>query len=123
MIPKKPKHLYKEISEDLDMSETLVDNFMTFYYKDVRSNLSKLSHTKVNIDGLGVMHVKGKTIKSLLVSLSDKLERIGTSTFAKYFNRKTIEARLKLVKVIDEKLEEDKLKKKNFVKLKKDGKI
>lgn len=116
MNPVKPKGLYKEVSEDLNVSETLVDNFMTFYYKDLRSNLSSLSHTKINIDGLGVMHVKAKTIKSLLVSLSDKLDRIGTNTFAKYFNRKKIESRLELIKVIDAKLEEDKLKRKNFIK-------
>jgi len=119
MIPKKPKDLYKDVSEDLDVSETLVDNFMTFYYKDLRKNLSSLSHTKINIDGLGVMHVKAKTIRSLIVSLSEKLERIGTNTFSKYFNRKKIESRLELIKEMHEKLEQDKLKKQIFIKNKK----
>ncbi len=69
MKPVKPNVLYKEVSENLDVSETLVDNFMTFYYKELRSNLSNLTHPKINIHGLGVMHVKVKRIESLTKSL------------------------------------------------------
>ncbi|NBU05927.1 MAG: hypothetical protein EBT39_06210 [Sphingobacteriia bacterium] len=58
MIPKKPIILYKQVAEDLNQSESLVDTFMTFYYKEVRKLLSNLSHTKINIDGLGQMVVK-----------------------------------------------------------------
>jgi len=55
MIPRKPKDLYKQVAEDMNISETLVDNFMTFYYKEVRKNLTELKYSKINLDGLGVM--------------------------------------------------------------------
>ena len=49
MIPKKPNTLYKQVAEDLNISETLVDNFMTFYYKEIRKNLTELNSVYGNM--------------------------------------------------------------------------
>ena len=35
MIPKKASKLYKQVAEDLDIEELLVENFIEFYYKKI----------------------------------------------------------------------------------------
>jgi len=42
MIPKKSNKLYKDISEELDISNILVEELVEFYYNEVRQLLSNL---------------------------------------------------------------------------------
>ena len=35
MIPKKSKLLYKDVSEEMNVSENLVDTLIDFYYKEL----------------------------------------------------------------------------------------
>ncbi len=67
------------------------------------------------------MHVKVKRIESLTKSLKERLDNIGTNTFARHFSKKQIEKRLSLVNEMHKKIEDSRIKKKNFIKNKKDG--
>ena len=42
MIPKKPQTVIKQVSEELDLPESMVDEIVSFYYKEIRKNLSSL---------------------------------------------------------------------------------
>ena len=53
MIPKKANKLYKEVAEDLDTSELLVEVFIEAYYKEARQCLIELKYPRINMDGLG----------------------------------------------------------------------
>ena len=53
MIPKKSNKLYKEVAEDLEVSETLVGELVEFYYNEIRQLLSNLVCPRINVEGLG----------------------------------------------------------------------
>ena len=122
MIPRKPKDLYKQVAEDMNISETLVDNFMTFYYKEVRKNLTELKYSKINLDGLGVMTVKPKTVEGLINKYTCRFDKLNTDTFASYFNKKRIETKLDRLNNIKSILDQEKQLKEKFLKNKQDGK-
>ena len=53
MIPKKSNELYREVAEDLEVSEDLVEDLVQLYYKEIRKNLTGLKYPRINVDGLG----------------------------------------------------------------------
>jgi nucleoid DNA-binding protein len=120
MIPKKPNDLYKQVAEDLNISESLVDAFMTFYYKEIRKNLSELNHTQINLDGLGVMAVKPKTIDALINKYSNMVKTTDTNTISKYSYKKKLEDKIELLNQVKDKLGVQKELKEKFLKDKKD---
>jgi len=120
MIPKKPNELYKQVAEDLNISESLVDAFMTFYYKEIRKNLSELNHTQINLDGLGVMAVKPKTIDALINKYSNMVKTTDTNTISKYSYKKKLEDKIELLNQVKDKLGVQKELKEKFLKDKKD---
>lgn len=122
MIPKKPIVLYKQVAEDLNQPESLVDTFMTFYYKEVRKLLSDLSYTKINIDGLGQMVVKERTIDGLINKYNARVNKATTNTFSNYFDKKNLEVKLEKMNRIKVVLQQEKELKSKFLKDKADGK-
>ena len=58
MIPKKASSLYKEVSEDLLVEQTLVEDCIEFYYKEIRQHLTNLTYPRVNVPGLGQFVIK-----------------------------------------------------------------
>ena len=122
MIPKKPIILYKQVAEDLNQPESLVDTFMTFYYKEVRKLLSDLSYTKINIDGLGQLVVKERTIDGLINKYDARVNKTTTNTFSNYFDKKNLEVKLEKMNRIKVVLQQEKQLKEKFLKDKADGK-
>lgn len=121
MVPKKSSKIYKIVSEDLNIQENLVEDIVQFYYKDLRSKISNLSHTRINIDGLGHMVAKFKIVTSAIDRYQKGLVNHDTSTFNAYHNKKAMEEKLVLLKQIAVRLKEDLDQRKQFNKLKNEG--
>ncbi len=115
MIPKKPKLLYKQLAEETNLNETLIDNLITFYYKEVRSEMSALNHTKIYIDGLGQFVVKSKTVDNLILKYERIIAKADNYSFSSYHNKIRLTTRLEELNAIKLKLQEDKSKKQNFL--------
>ena len=115
MIPKKPKILYKQLAEESNLNETLIDNLITFYYKEVRSEMSALNHTKIYIDGLGQFIVKSKTVDNLILKYERIIAKADNYSFSSYHNKIRLTTRLEELNAIKLKLQEDKSKKQNFL--------
>lgn len=94
MIPKRPKKLYKELSEDLDISESMVDDIVSFYYKEVRKTLSSLDHLKVNLPGLGDFLLRTTSVKSMIKKYKKYEQIFNNETFVNYHNKKMAEYKL-----------------------------
>ena len=105
MIPKKPNKLFKEIAEEQNIGEDLVDKFITFYYKEVRRHLSELNYTRINLDGLGQMVIKPKTVDKLILKYSSMANKADTFEFSGYFNKKRLEARLESLSSVKQKID------------------
>lgn len=115
MIPYKYNKLFTEVSEELSINEDLVDRFITFYYKEIRKHLSELSHTRLNIDGLGQFMIKPKSVSKLINRYEKSVESSDDYSFASYFNKKRLESRLEDLNKIQQKIEEEANKKRKFL--------
>ena len=107
MIPKKASKIYKIVSEDLNIHEKLVEDLVQFYYKELRGKMSKLSHTRINVEGLGHVMVKPKIVEQAIVRLEKSVKNHDTSTYNAYHNKKSMEEKLILLKEITIKITED----------------
>lgn len=121
MIPKKSSILYKPVAEELNISETLVEDLISFYYKEVRFHLSSLSHPRINVDGLGQFVAKSFFIEKTIPRLTNKLMIHDTSTFNAYFSKKQSELKLKSLIALKLKIDEEADKKTKFKKIKNEG--
>ena len=116
MIPKKSSILYKPVAEELNISETFVEDLISFYYKEVRQNLSNLVFPRINIEGLGHFIIRTKLVRNAIPRYTNSLENHDTSTFAAYYNKKGIETKLDLLIELDKIIQQQELKKINFIK-------
>lgn len=121
MIPKKASDLYKEVSETCEVSESLVENLIEFFYKDLRDNLTNLKHPRINVLGLGHFKIKSKTVELHIERYTKILQNHDTSTIKAYFNKKMLEEKLVLLERVYNLIQEEHQKKTKF--LKDNGKI
>ena len=73
MNPKKSNTLYKDVSEEINVPETLVGDIIEFYYKDLRSQLSSLKYPRINVEGLGQFVIKQKLVETYISKLTKML--------------------------------------------------
>lgn len=118
MIPKKSSKLYKEIAEELQIDESLVEDFIEFYYKAIRDQMTMLKHPRINVDGLGHFVVKPIMVQQTIPKIEKALESHDTSTFNAYFNKKGKEVKLEQLKELQKKLESEAERKLNHQKRK-----
>lgn len=114
MIPKKASKLYKQVAEELNVEEALVEDLVEFLYKNVRSSLSNLSHPRINVEGLGHFTVKPSWIRRSIERSKKTLENHDTSTFGAYSKKVKAEEKLDLLIKIEEKITEEENRKKEF---------
>jgi nucleoid DNA-binding protein len=116
MNPKRSSTLYKEVSEEINVSETLVSDIIEFYYKDLRSQLSGLKYPRINVEGLGQFVIKQKLAEVYITKLTKILPTHDVSTFRAYHNKKTMEEKLELLNIVTIKIEQERKRKEEFIK-------
>lgn len=114
MIPKKSKLLYKEVSEEANVSESLVDSLIDFYYKELKNTLTNLTHPRINVEGLGHFVIRKNLVTKSIPKYYKMLENHDTSTFKAYYNKKAIEERVKLLEQMQTLINLDSEKKEIF---------
>lgn len=114
MIPKKSKLLYKDVCEEMNVSEHLVDSLIDFYYKELKNTLTNLKHPRINVEGLGQFIIRKNLVIKSIPKYNKMLENHDTSTFRAYYNKKAIEERVQLLEKMSEMIYQDSLKKELF---------
>ena len=114
MIPKKSKLLYKNVSEEMNVSENLVDSLIDFYYKELKNTLTNLGHPRVNVEGLGQFVIRKNLVTRSILKYNKMLENHDTSTFKAYYNKKAIEERVQLLEKMQDLITKDSHRKKIF---------
>jgi nucleoid DNA-binding protein len=114
MIPKKPQVIIKQVAEELNVPQALVDDIVSFYYKEVRKNLSSLEHPKVNLVGLGDFIILKKSVDRLTDRYTNLSKEYNTDTFKNYHNLKVAESKLERLAHARKNIEEFQEKKKKF---------
>jgi nucleoid DNA-binding protein len=114
MNPKKPNKLYNDIAEELNISNSLVEDIMQFYYKEIRYNLINLKYTRLNAEGLGHFMIKPKVVKSSIQRLEKVVKNHDTSTYKAYHNKKAMEEKLQLLTEIEVEIDKEYQEKQNI---------
>ena len=114
MIPKKPNSLYNEIIDEFECSEQLLDDLVHFYYKTLKKRMSSLTDLRLNVEGLGHFVLKMRKVKNTIPHYEKILSNHDTSTFGAYHNKKSIEEKLKLLKKLNIKIEDELEKRQDF---------
>jgi nucleoid DNA-binding protein len=114
MIPKKSKLLYKDVSEEMNVSENLVDSLIDFYYKELKNTLTNLQHPTINVEGLGQFVIRKNLVTKSIPKYNKMLENHDTSTFRAYYNKKAIEERVQLLEKMSDMINQDSLRKEIF---------
>ena len=122
MNPRKPKRIYQEVAEELNIDKDLVEDLVEFYYKDVRKLLTNLEYPRINVDGLGQFVSKPKAVSGSIEKITKSLDDHDTSTFKAYHNKKAMEVKLDLLTKLHSKILDQENKKQEFLKTKKDEK-
>jgi 4-alpha-glucanotransferase len=123
MIPKKSSLLYKELAEELNCPLELVEDLIQHYYKEIRNNLTNLTHPRINVDGLGQFVARPGLVKKSIQRYKKALDSHDTSTFGAYYNKKMLEDKVECLENLDKKLNELELDKENFKKEKNEAKF
>jgi nucleoid DNA-binding protein len=106
MIPKKPETIIKEVAEENDLSESMVDDIVGFYYKELRKKLSSLEDIRINIPGLGHFLIKKKSVDNMTKKYTNLVNKYNSETFSNYHNKKLAEAKLEKLKKASKKIDE-----------------
>jgi hypothetical protein len=67
--PKKAKDFISEVADELQLSETLVNDIIIYYWQEVRRSLSGLKNSRIHITNLGDFVVKHWKIKDKIEAL------------------------------------------------------
>ena len=118
MIPKKASKLYRQTAEELNVEEALVENFVEFLYKNVRSCLSNLAYPRINVEGLGHFNTKASWVRRSIERSTKSLENHDTSTFGAYSKKLRIQDKLDLLIELEKKITLEEQRKLNFKKSK-----
>lgn len=95
MIPKKPNEIIKATAEEMNISETKVDDIVSFFYKELRRNLSDLINCKIENPGLGYFVIRQQKVDNSILDINRQLDNIDIKSFKGYHSKRTLEDKLK----------------------------
>ena len=120
MIPKNHKIFKDGIANEVGVHENVVDDFISFYYSNVRSALSSLEHNKIFVDGLGTFTLRKARLEKAIVKNKSYLGNLEKNTYKGYDKSISIIERInKLENALH--LIEESIEKKKIFKSKKNG--
>jgi len=119
MRPKKAKEFIKPTALNMNLSESMVEDVISFYWSAIQKALSNIESASVTVAGLGIFKVRVKKIKKLQARYTKYLENtdLESMTFNKHSVKKLAEFKLERLSIIEKDLEKER-KKKEEVKLK-----
>ena len=114
MNPKKATKYYKHVAEDLNIEESLVEDFIEFYYKNIRFSLSHLTYPRINVEGLGHFVVKPSWVRRSIDRISKSLDKHDTYTFGAYAKKIRLGETLDLLIELEKKIFTEEQRKKSL---------
>jgi hypothetical protein len=120
--PKKIKPLLDKVPNELGLDPDLVFDIFDFYWENVRKTITSPTHSRINIESLGVLEIKEKTLDRTIAKYKATLDKLDKTNFSKYQRYQTLETRLVMLEKLKAEIAKTLDDKKQF-KEKKNGKI
>lgn len=115
MNPKKINDLYSEVAKELGISESDINDIVSFYWSRVRKELEKLEEPNVFVDGFGTFYVKPKSLKSEMLKYEIFLKSIDAKEFTRYPYYRIAKEKLERLQVISDKVYQEHLRQKEKI--------
>lgn len=115
MLPKNSKHYVVPTAEELQFETTLVEDVVSFYYASLRKALVNLECYNIQVENLGTFKVKEKELPKLYNKYNKHLEVLNSDTFKQMQLKKAIESKLEKIIKIQDLLENERKRKKQFL--------
>lgn len=120
MNPKKYKEFKEGIADELKIHPDVVDDFISFYYNQIRLNLSNLSATHIWVQGLGTFSMKKAKLEKSIKKKKSLLGNLNKMAYNGFEKSVAIKEQLEQQQKALDMLNESITKKKEF-KEKKNG--
>ena len=117
MNPKKHKEFNKGIADELQIHPEVVDDFISFYYSQLRKELSNLSAVNIYVQGLVTFSLKKTKLEKSIKrkkSMLGNLKKITYNGFEKSLEiQESLDLEEKALELVKEAIEKKKEFKKN----------
>ena len=114
MKPKKPNKIYAEVAEELNIPETKVNDIVSFYWSQVRRTMESLDDPYIDIDNLGMLYVKPKSLEMEIIKNETYVKQINPNNLKKFEFYNTAQTKLKKFAGLKQKIAEEKAGKIKF---------
>ena len=81
MNPKSHKDIKKGIADEVGVHNTVVDEFITFYYAKLRKKLSNLNYPRIQVDGLGTFYLRKNKLEKAIKKNKSILGNLAKRTY------------------------------------------
>lgn len=116
MLPKSSRHFLQPTAEELGCDVQLVDDAAAFFYSEVRKALTEMRGPIVQVPNLGSFKAKPGELPKLIHKYEKHLTVLQPETFNQMATRKDLEVRLERVKSLKKKIDDEKERRKEFLK-------
>ena len=114
MNPKNYRDFYKDIANEAEVHNDLVNDFIFFFYDKVRKSLSNLSDPNINLPNLGTFSIRVGKLKKNIKRNKDILGNLQKMTFDGYDKSVPVKKKLKAMEDLLEIVEKNIKNKKRF---------
>jgi hypothetical protein len=122
LTPLKVNTLFAEIASEIELSEELVSDIVTFYWKGIKQELEEPNNISFRIDCFGTFEIR----KQQVIYMIDKYERIlkfmKPTTYSRHVLMDLTIKKLDRLKKLLKSCEQQELKKKQVREIQKNGK-
>jgi len=109
--PKDHKIFIENIADQVGLSPEVVKSFISFYYSEVRRNLSEMVFPKIYVDNLGTFSLRKKKLEKAINRQKDILGNLKKMTYKGYEKHVSVKEKIKSLEdalVMVNKMQDDK---------------
>ena len=110
--PKSHKELRKDIADEVGVHNSVVDEFITFYYSKLRKKLSDIDFPRVHVDGLGTFYLRKNKLEKAIKKNKSILGNLAKRTYIGFAKSQEINNNVKQMEAALKQMEIDILNKK-----------
>ena len=114
MNPKKHKEFKRNIAEEVGVHQSVVDDFIAFYYAKLRKHLSNLQYPRIQVDGLGTFILRKSKLDKAIKKNKSMLGNIAKRTYNGFAKSEDIQLNIDNMEKAREQIEKSIIDKKNF---------
>ena len=114
MKPKSYKKIKEGIAEEVGVHQSVVDDFISFYFGKVRKALSNLDFPRVQVDSLGTFILRKSKLDKSIKKNKSILGNLKKRTYSGFAKREDIHKNIQQMEAAMKQIEQDILNKKEF---------